>query len=49
MYEDGSKAVLLYRDGGMGWDKVTLLGKDKHVLEDLRQAGLGLGLVKLRK
>ena len=49
VYEDGSKAVLLYRDGGMGWDKVTLLGKDKHVLEDLRQAGLGLGLVKLRK
>ena len=49
IYEAGDKAVMLYRDGGMGWDTVTLLGKDKHALEALRQTGIGLGLVKLRK
>jgi hypothetical protein len=49
VYEADDKAVLMYRDGGMGWDTVTLLGKDKHVLEALRQTGIKLGLVRLRK
>lgn len=49
IYEAGDKAVMLYMDGGMGWDTVTLLGKDKHALEALRQTGIALGLVKLRK
>jgi hypothetical protein len=49
VYEEGDKAVLLYRDGGMGWDKVVLMGKDRATLAALRQTGVELGLVKLRK
>ena len=49
VYEAGDKAVLHYRDGGMGWDTVMLLGKDKAALEALRQTGIALGFVKLRK
>jgi hypothetical protein len=49
VYEAGDKAVLLYRDGGMGWDRVTLMGRDKRTLEELRKDGIELGLVKLRK
>jgi hypothetical protein len=49
VYEQGDKVVFLYRDGGMGWDTVMLMGKDRAGLETLRQTGLGLGLVKARK
>ena len=48
IYEAGDKAVMLYRDGGMGWDTVMLLGKDKKALEELRQTGIEMRLVKLR-
>ena len=49
IYEEGSKVVFLYQDGGMGWDKVMLMGKDKAGLEGLRKTGIEMGLVKLRK
>ena len=49
VYEAGDKAVMLYRDGGMGWDKVLLLGKDRAALAALRATGIELGLVRLRK
>ena len=49
VYEAGDKAVMLYMDGGMGWDTVMLMGKDKAALEELRQTGIALGLVRLRK
>ena len=49
VYEAGDKAVLMYMDGGMGWDTVTMLGKNKQALEEMRQTGIALGMVKLRK
>lgn len=49
VWEHGDEAVLLYRDGGMGWDRVILLGRDRAALAALRQTGIALGLVSLRK
>ena len=49
VYQQGDKAVLHYRDGGMGWDTITLMGKDRAALETLRQRGIELGIVKLSK
>ena len=49
VYEAGDKAVLHYRDGGMGWDRMLLLARDRAAMAALRQTGLALGLVKARK
>ena len=49
VYEAGDKAVMLYMDGGMGWDTVMLMGKDRAALAALRATGIELGVVKLRK
>lgn len=49
VYQQGDRAVFHYRDGGMGWDTVMLMGRDKKGLETLRQRGIELGIVKLRK
>ena len=44
----GDKAVMIYRDSGMGWDTVMLMGRNNAALEELRQTGIATGLVKLR-
>ena len=48
VWEHGDAAVMLYEDGGMGWDTVMLMGRNKSTLEELRQTGIELGLVRLR-
>lgn len=48
VWEHGNAAVMLYRDGGMGWDRVMLMGRDKTTLAELRDTGIILGLVRLR-
>lgn len=49
IYEgNNGKALLHYRDGGMGWDEMTLLATDKAALESMRQTGLAMGLVPTR-
>lgn len=48
VYRHGDNAVAFYADNGMGWDMVMLLSKSKAGLEELRQTGIKLGVVKLR-